>query len=160
MSETASGVGIPPCTALRACRVPCQEQESPPVPLIVLPKSCLCRCGPCPPYLSLVWGVCFLSFWHRDVRFIYLFFSSCSPIYGLCHVAVSVWVSTTLCLCIYGNRNFIDFYFFTPPQHGARCQRRAAGRLAAGRPAWERNLSSKHGARRCNGCCFLKLILR
>ena len=28
----ASGVGIPPCTALRACRVPCQEQESPTCP--------------------------------------------------------------------------------------------------------------------------------
>ena len=27
--ETARGVGSPPCTALRACRVPCQEQESP-----------------------------------------------------------------------------------------------------------------------------------
>jgi len=52
-----SGVGSPPCTALRACRVPCQEQESPPVPLclIVLPKSCSCRCGPCPPPPSPVW---------------------------------------------------------------------------------------------------------
>ena len=26
------GVGSPPCTALRACRVPCQEQESPTCP--------------------------------------------------------------------------------------------------------------------------------
>ena len=34
------------------------------MPLIVLPKSCSCRCGPCPPPLSLVWVVCFLSFFY------------------------------------------------------------------------------------------------
>jgi len=31
------------------------------VPLIVLPQSCSCRCGPCPPPPSLIW-VCLFSF--------------------------------------------------------------------------------------------------
>ena len=39
-----------------------RSRRAPPVPLIVLPKSCSCRCGPCPPPLSLVWVVSFLSF--------------------------------------------------------------------------------------------------
>ena len=39
-----------------------RSRRAPPVPLIVLPKSCSCRWGPCPPPPSLVWGVCFLSF--------------------------------------------------------------------------------------------------
>ena len=37
------------------------------MPLIVLPKSCSCRCGPCPPPPSLVWVVCFLSFFLFEV---------------------------------------------------------------------------------------------
>merc|ERR1712086_550012 len=81
--ETASGVGIPPCTALRACRVPCQEQESPPVPLIILPKSCSCRCGPCPPPLSLVWSVfCFFLSGPFRMRDIALLRAARSPLRG------------------------------------------------------------------------------
>ena len=49
--------------AHRAASLSCvRSRRAPPVPLIVLPKSCSCRCGPCPPPLSLVWVVCFLSF--------------------------------------------------------------------------------------------------
>ena len=36
------------------------------MPLIVLPKSCSCRCGPCPPPPSLVWVACFLSFFKSN----------------------------------------------------------------------------------------------
>ena len=36
------------------------------MPLIVLPKSCSCRCGPCPPPPSLVW-VCLSSFFLLDL---------------------------------------------------------------------------------------------
>ena len=50
-----------------------RSRRAPPVPLIVLPKSCSCRWGPCPPPLSLVWVVCFLSF-----------FLSCSCMWGPC----------------------------------------------------------------------------
>ena len=45
-----------------------RSRRAPPVPLIVLPKSCSCRWGPCPPPLSLVWVVCLLSFLGRDGR--------------------------------------------------------------------------------------------
>ena len=48
----------PVVSLVRSRRAP---QVASPVPLIVLPKSCSCRWGPCPPPLSLVW-VCFLSF--------------------------------------------------------------------------------------------------
>ena len=44
-----------------------RSRRAPPVPLIVLPKSCSCRCGPCPPPPSLVWVVCFLSFFLFEV---------------------------------------------------------------------------------------------
>ena len=39
-----------------------RSRRAPPVPLIVLPKSCSCRCGPCPPPLSLVWAGFISSF--------------------------------------------------------------------------------------------------
>ena len=42
-----------------------RSRRAPPVPRIVLPKSCSCKCGPCPPPPSLVWVVCFLSFFFR-----------------------------------------------------------------------------------------------
>ena len=45
-----------------------RSRRAPPVPLIVLPKSCSCRCGPCPPPLSLVWVVCLLSFFVERCR--------------------------------------------------------------------------------------------
>ena len=38
-----------------------RSRRAPPVPLIVLPKSCSCRLGPCPPPPSLVWA-CLSSF--------------------------------------------------------------------------------------------------
>ena len=43
-----------------------RSRRAPPVPLIVLPKSCSCRWGPCPPPPSLVW-VSFLSFFRRAI---------------------------------------------------------------------------------------------
>ena len=43
-----------------------RSRRAPPVPLIVLPKSCSCRCGPCPPPPSLVW-VCLSSFFLLDL---------------------------------------------------------------------------------------------
>ena len=45
-----------------------RSRRAPPVPLIVLPKSCSCRWGPCPPPLSLVWVVCLLSFLRERKR--------------------------------------------------------------------------------------------
>ena len=38
-----------------------RSRRAPPAPPIVLPKSCSCRWGPCPPPPSLVW-VCLFSF--------------------------------------------------------------------------------------------------
>jgi len=47
-------------TSLRvAAHLSVRSRRAPPVPLIVLPKSCSCRCGPCPPPPSLVWGCLF-----------------------------------------------------------------------------------------------------
>ena len=37
------------------------------MPLIVLPKSCSRRWGPCPPPPSLVWADCFLSFFLSEI---------------------------------------------------------------------------------------------
>jgi len=60
--RTASGVGIPPCTALRGCRVPCQEQESPVCAPDRPSKILLVQVGTLSSSPIPRLGCCFLSF--------------------------------------------------------------------------------------------------
>ena len=62
-------VGIPPCTALRACRVPCQEQESPTCPPDRPSKILLVQVGTLSsspiPRLACLFPFFLLAHWHE-----------------------------------------------------------------------------------------------
>ena len=112
------------------------------MPLIVLPKSCSCRCGPCPPPPFLVCFVCFLSFFTR-------FFAVLSTYVDrevmVTHYRVAVGVQSETFLRLFGTWEPASIPWATtgkyPVPWDGQCH--AAGFLRQGGHRWTLSFSFK-----------------